>query len=242
MTSLSIVIMAHPDREENATKLSQDLGAKIVWDEEGPANKDPMRRWRTGRRCWETVRDMGSEWSMVLQDDAIVCRDFHEGMEGVLDYFPDGGLVSPYTGTGRPDQKAVRAATAIAGERGESYLCTRSLNWGVAITAPTEEIDGMLDWCSESIHNPKNYDFRIGLYFRDVKGWCTWHTYPSLVDHPKSGSLIGNDGVPRVAYNFLGEENSALDVDWSRVPKHGLDIRIPTRARTPIIPGRRKVN
>jgi hypothetical protein len=41
---------------------------------------------------------------------------------------------------------------------------------------------------------------------------CTW---PSLVDHRDVPSLVGHGGG-RYAHKFIGENASALDIDWSK--------------------------
>lgn len=66
------------------------------------------------------------------------------------------------------------------------------------------------------------YDMRLGRYYRDVLGWRTWYTVPSLVDHAEGPSLVGHDGIRRVAHRH--HTGSALDIDWSRTPPDGLNI------------------
>ncbi len=175
-----------------------------------------------GRRAWELAASQNSEWSMVIQDDAIVCRDLIPGLEKILHPFNGRGLISPYTGTGRPDQQNVHRMLSEIQNSGENWGYLRSLNWGVAIIVPTDTVQGMLDWCSADKNADKNYDHRIGMYYRDVIGWRTWYTHPSLVDHPGQGSIIGHDSPlhSRSAYNFIGEDASPLDSNWV-IPPNG---------------------
>jgi len=45
------------------------------------------------------------------------------------------------------------------------------------------------------------------------------------VEHRGLPSLIGHDTGPiRVAHRFLGEDTSALTVDWTRTPPAGLPV------------------
>ena len=110
-------------------------------------------------------------------------------------------------------------------------MSTWSLNWGVAIAAPVSTIRGMLDWCDDPKRAHLNYDMRIGMYYRDVLGWRTWYTHPSLVDHRDSASLIGHGaGGERVAHRH--HTGSALDIDWGA--HNGLPIGVPPSGRRPV--------
>lgn len=221
---LSATIMAHPVRTEAAERVQAalDRDVEIIYDTEPEPSKDPRQRWSNGKRAWE-AHDPGADYHLVIQDDAIVCEDLLAGLEEALDVLGPEGLVSAYTGTGRPDQYNVRRGLRHAAEKGHSWMPTKSLCWGVAIIAPTPTIGDMLRWCSHSSKSRMNYDMRVGRYYRDVLGWRTWYTVPSLVDHAEGPSLVGHDGTKRVAHQF--HTGSALDVDWTRTPPRGLEIR-----------------
>lgn len=234
MTTLSAAIMAHPARKGTALALqsSLDRDVPICWDPNPVPSADTAQRWVTGRAAWEVGLAAGADWHMVLQDDVVACRDLLAGLEVALGRFPKRptGLMSAYTGTGKPHQGNVRRALKYALDRDHSWMCTRSLNWGLAIIAPTWTIEPMLAWCSrprwtKPSKEPQNYDYRIGVYYRDVKKWRTWYTVPSLVDHLDGPSLVGHGrGPARSAHRFIGTTGSALDVDWGKVPTRGLEI------------------
>ena len=223
---LSAAIMAHPARDAHVTELQAalDRPVPVAWDSNPVPSADPERRWATGRAAWE-AHDPDADWHMVIQDDALVAPDLLAGLERALTELGPEGLVSAYTGAGRAHQGAVKRALYHAGRLGHSWLSTWSLNWGVAIIAPTHTIGGMLEWCSA--RPGRNYDLRIGQYYRDIQGWRTWHPYPSLVDHRDDvDSLIGH-GAGRIAHRM--HSGSALDIDWSR--HDGLSITVPASAR-----------
>lgn len=214
---LSVAVMGHPRRQAWIEELVDRLGGDVpvALDPYGPS-KRPAQRWANGRRAWE-MADPGADFHMVIQDDALVCDDLIVGLEKALDQLPDGGLMSPYTGRGRPNQGSVKRAVSEADRFGYSWLATWSLNWGVAIVVPTATIGDMLTWCSQPARVAANYDQRIGIYYRDILGWRTWYTNPSLVEHRDSDSLIGHGrGGDRVAHRF--HTGSALDVDWTATP------------------------
>lgn len=224
---LSASIMAHRARQAEAEELqaSLDRDVPIVYDPEPETSKDPAQRWVTGRMAWE-AHDPDADWHMVIQDDALVCDDLISGLEKALDVLGPKGLVCAYSGTGKPHQAHIKRAIAHAADKGHSWWCSRSLCWGVAIIAPVDTIGPMLKWGSHPKRMHINYDKKIGIYYRDVKKWCTWYTNPSLVDHRDGESLVGHgttSATGRRAHSW--HTGSALDIDWSRTPPQGLPIR-----------------
>lgn len=208
---LSVAIMAHPKREHLVAELLESLGdhttVAVAWDRRN-------NRWDTGRRAWE-AHDPDADYHLVLQDDAVVCRDLVAGLEHALEYVPDAAIVSPYTGTRRPLSNIVEAAVARARAADAAWIVMRALNWGVGIVAPTGTINEMLAWGDRQSY--PNYDRRVGRYYYLVKCWPVWSTWPSLVDHldhDRAPSLC-NHGPGRVAHEFAGGEASALEIDWS---------------------------
>lgn len=208
MATLSVKIMAHPKRAEYVPELVERLGitdADVAWDTDNT-------RWHTGRRAWQLV-DQDADWGMVVQDDALVCRDLIAGLETALDHLPEPGIVSPYIGTRRPAANQVERAVQEARDADASWVKMPSLNWGVAIVLPTAIINGMIRWCNQQRY--PQYDRRIGRYAIDVERLNTWCPWPSLVDHRDGQSLVGH-GQGRKAHKFLGQDASALDLEWNK--------------------------
>lgn len=204
---LSVKIMAHKKRAHHIPELVEKLGLTdddVIWDRKSD-------RWDTGRRAWDAI-DRTADWGMVVQDDALVPRDLIAGLEKAAVFLPDKCLVSPYIGTRRPVASRVERAVNAARAANASWVRMPSLNWGVAIMAPTDIIDGMLPWCDKQTY--PNYDRRIGRYAIDVLRLPTWCTWPSLVDHRDDDSLVGH-GRGRKAHEFIGEDASALSITWS---------------------------
>src|SRR5690554_6094958 len=154
--------MAHPVRTEAAERVQAalDRDVEIIYDTVAEPSRDPRQRWATGKRAWD-AHDPGADYHLVIQDDAIVCEDLLAGLEAALEVLGPEGLVSAYTGTGRPDQYNVRRGLRHAGAKGHSWMPTKSLCWGVAIIAPTSTIGDMLRWCSHSSKARMNYDMRV---------------------------------------------------------------------------------
>lgn len=212
---LSVKIMAHEKRAQFIPGLVEQLGITdddVIWDQKN-------NRWDTGRRAWEAI-DQTADWGCVIQDDALVCRNFIPAMEKALARLSEiepKCVVSPYVGTRRPMAHRVEAAVQDATHDGASWIKMPSLNWGVAITLPTWMIDAMLPWCDKQQY--PNYDRRIGRYAIDRLSMPTMCTWPSLVDHRDTPSLVQH-GNGRSAHRFIGEDRSALDIDWSGPVTH----------------------
>lgn len=225
---LSVAIMAHPIRKESAERIQERLGGDvpIVYDQNLKPSADKAQRWATGRRAWEAA-DPSADFHMVIQDDVLVAENVLPSLERALDELGPDGVVSAYTGTGRPDQLNVMKRLRVARKQGHSWIWTPMLYWGPAVIAPVYTIEEMLDWAEDySMRNrpPRsNYDYAIGAFYHYEMRWRCWYTAPSLVDHAGLPSLVGHDSGPvRKAHNFLGEDGDALSVDWTRTPEGGL--------------------
>lgn len=205
MTRLSVAVMAHQRRSVFVRELINDLGIdrdRVVWDSIND-------RWDTGRRAM-LHHDPDSDWHMVLQDDALVCRDLVAGLEVALDNVPRETIVSPFMGTRRPAKQRMEEITSRARREDPSWIVMNVLNWGVGIIVPTASIPGMVAWCDSEDY--PNYDKRVGRYYWRVLHWTTWHPWPNLIDHRRGPSLAGHGDS--VAYEFIGADRSALDRDW----------------------------
>lgn len=203
-------VMAHPSRADAVERLLPRLSldpALVAWDRKND-------RWDTGRRAWE-MHDPHAEFHLVVQDDALVAKDLLAGVAKATEFLPQDAIASLYVGTRRPLAFKVEKAVQHARSLKPSWIVMPGLNWGVAILVPTSQIEQMLVWCDKQDY--PNYDRRIGRYFVDVKRWHTWCTWPSLVDHSDGESLCGH-GEGRKAHHFVGEDTSALGVDFSRPP------------------------
>lgn len=222
---LSAAIMAHPARREYAEDVQArlDRPAPIIFDRNEVPSRDPRQRWKVGAESWASYAS-DADWHIVLQDDAVPCANFLAGLELGLNVLGPEGFVSAFVGKGKPEHHHVRKAIRHAVSKDHAWMPLRSLAWGVGIAAPVHTIPDMLEWCYDDERADVNYDKRIGLFYRDVLGWCTWHPIPSLLDHRDIPSLIGHESTERAAFtHFTG---SALDVDWKRTPPAGLRVSL----------------
>jgi hypothetical protein len=215
--SLSVAMMAHPKRAEQVEQILARLDrddVQVVWDERNS-------RWDTGKRAM-LAYDPGCSHHAVIQDDVLVCRDLFAGVEAALHQMPHDVPLCGYVGRVRPYAEMVTMAAAVARQRGASFLTMHTLNWGPLVVVPTDCIEEMVEHC-DTLTDIPNYDRRLSRYWELQRHLLVWYTWPSLVDHADGPSLVpGRIGTDRrkaqhtrVAHTFIGEDASALDVDWS---------------------------
>lgn len=202
--SLSCAVMAHPKREAMVADLLErlDRPATVVWDQIND-------RHDTGIRS-VLAYDPACTHHLVIQDDALPCPDLIAGAERALKWVPQDVPVSLYVGRVRPFAQEIERVVARVGDAA-SWITMRGIYWGPAIILPTHVIDKLAAWYRTS--KVQNYDRRVSTWFQR-RGLLCWYSWPSLVDHRGDESLV-RGGAGRHAHRFLGEDTSALNVDWS---------------------------
>lgn len=181
-------IMAHHDRARLALALGSALDAPIAWDEKGD-------RWDTGKRAWQLAGD--AEWHVVIQDDAVLPRDFKGGVERALARVRPGSPLVLYAGNTRKWHRLFETVP-----RETSYVVLRRIVWGVGIAMPTKLIPRVLDFGDRSRRDVRgHYDLRLSLFF-EAKRIPVWYSWPSLVNHRNGPSLVPGRGGGRHAYCY----------------------------------------
>lgn len=214
---VAVAIMAHRQREEWAELLAERVGCSVVYDEdESTASGDAERRWRTGYRAWHSLVSSGADWGVVLQDDALVCDEFVPTLQTALLHVPNMSVVSLYSSY-KDHMPQIQKAALEAKEADKSWFFLRSLAFGVGIAAPLKTVPRMLLWTNHPKMAGTNYDYRIGVYYRDRLHYRAIHPIPSLVQHRDQGTLVGVSRGVRRATHFLGENKSGVLLDWSKI-------------------------
>lgn len=203
--SLSIAIMAHPKRELYIPDLQGKLGrpSRVVWDRVND-------RWDTGRRSL-LAYDATKSHHMVIQDDAVLCRDLPAGVESALAEVPTDSIMGLYLGRTRAWRpiwmRLQRVQPALR------WVRMRELMWGVGVVVPTRWIDDIVE-IGDEFEDIPNYDSRISAACMRL-GLPVYYPWPSLVSHRASPSLVeGRGWRGRYAYRFIGEHASALTIRW----------------------------
>lgn len=205
---LSVAIASHPKRKHLVEGLRDKylwgVPVQIAWDE----NDDV---WDTHHRAWTLVRDDNPEAThcLVLQDDALPCRNLVTGTEMALRALPPSSPVSLYLGNARNHPKIVRSART-ADETKASWIVSTGFWWGVAVLLPKDLVDPMLEFCSP---RRETYDRRLSIW-TEHHNYPVYYPWPSPVDHIDEQSLIHPGRKPgRKAYKFAGEDYDALSFD-----------------------------
>lgn len=206
--TVSGVLMAHKKREQWAEELSETLELPIVWDRIND-------RHETGLRCLQAGLESDASHWLIVQDDAIVCRDLLAGLEKAVEVSGDR-MVGLYVGnTGSKMKTLMQNARATK----RSWVSAAGPSWGVGIIIPTVHLPVLTRAYERS--RETNYDRRIEKWAAQAQVEC-WYTAPSLVDHrigAENPSLVpGRSSTSRQARWFIGAEASALDIDWTRAP------------------------
>jgi hypothetical protein len=235
--------MAHPDRAQEVDTLRRTLGLShgvtpVAWDDEGKASGNADRVWRTARRAWH-LADPGSDWHVLIQDDARPCADMLAGLERALAFVPQDAVVSPYLGTGRNVPLRWEALARAADRAGVDWVRSNKLMWGVCIALPTRLISEMIEYADRRGGVPD--DMRVA-------GWAertqreVWYTWPSLVDHLPVPSLTKHKARERVARTW--HDGSALDINWTSrsVADPMLARRNPLRSGPRRVPSRNRLS
>lgn len=209
---ISVAIMAHPKRKPWIPDLVDSLDADptVVWDERND-------RWDTGRRSL-LAYDPQASHHLVVQDDALVCRDLVAGLQRAIVHTGDHPL-GLYLGSVRPAASTVARRIREAQVVRSRFVKMEGPWWGVAILLPTAHIDELVEW-GDRRGDIANYDKRISRWYRTVAGIDCWYPFPSLVEHrhgDENPSLIpGRTGTNRKAWQWVGQDASALDIDWQQ--------------------------
>lgn len=137
MKKLSITIMAHPSRADLIPALQKAIGGDVpvVFDEK-------QNVWDTCRRAW-LAHDMSAEYGLVIQDDAIVCDNFRERAEAILNRQERDFITAFYVGK----QGANRINQAI--RNGEDHFIAGFIYNEVALCMKTKHIERMIKFCDD---------------------------------------------------------------------------------------------
>jgi len=190
MIKLSISVMAHPSREKyfgylkeklNNPKFSIDTESKgLLWN--------CVNSWK--------MHDLDSDYHLVVQDDAIICKDFVNKASEMIE--KNGRyLYSFYHANRESWNDAVNDAL-----KGSGYLIKKHVHSGLAIAIPRDLIPSMLDFF-EKQKEPAD-DVRIGMWAKSI-GLLNFIPIPSLIDHRDEKSLHNNNkgGLYRKAHKFI---------------------------------------
>lgn len=204
---LSVAIMAHPNRASRIPYLLQalDYPTAVVMDTKND-------RWETGARSLMAY-NQNAEYHLVVQDDAVIPKNFIPILHEALDEVPENSPLALYIGNIRRFTKTIEKSM----HSNVSWIRMPGVNWGVGLVIPTKHIPDLVEFGNK--RPEPNYDMRISRFYERRKIDC-WYPFPSLVDHDSLPSLVPGRGSKRHAWKFIG--NSTFPFK----PK-GDSIRVP---------------
>jgi hypothetical protein len=195
-------------------------GTEIVTDWEATHDPNP---WRCYRRCLSDPPEAVTH-VVIVQDDAIVCRNFGEAVELVTAARPDDILSLFVGGVSRKTAQDMRAAAARG--RHWSPLFFRDVSHVVALVWPVKLAAEFLEWAKEA-RLPgyrgvcRSDDAVVGEWLRRTRR-VAWATVPCLVEHPDDVPTLirqrerARDGLDRgrCAVTWIGDGDPS-ELDWT---------------------------
>lgn len=157
--------------------MAEKLCATISMDDVG------MGAARNHERAWTWLKDSPEPWSLVLEDDAVVCTDFLHQAKMALAQAPSP-VVSFYLGRGRPPHWQQKIARVIAADDPHWITATELLH-GVAVAVRTELIPDMLSW----VKDMEPMDEAITDWAQQ-NHYEIAYTRPSLVQHADGPTIM----------------------------------------------------
>lgn len=208
MTDLSIAIQHTPNRADRRMWVRAMIEQLRGEDQSIPIAliEDTQLEgcWPTYRRALEASGHASHH--LVLQDDLALCRDFIRSVEEVIRARPNN-LVALYT-----NAKSVFTAR----DRGESWVEKAGAS-GPAVIWPKDLIDEFLLWQDTHIDHKFQWDdVRVSMWLIKTSKQA-FATVPSLTQHLAcESSTLGLNSPSKVAAWYIGEDKSALGIDWSQ--------------------------
>lgn len=191
---ISYAICATPQREQQATQLSQSLGGiPVALDQDRHGQRYHGQNHDRALILANTVEEQ-SDWICVLEDDAEPVTDFHTQMVEALTVCPTSAA-SFYLGTQRDPRRRNRLEQLLPED--PHWIVADSLLHAVCFAIRTPLLHELLT----TVENVTRMDAdqRYGWGLRRMGGYQIAHTTCSLVDHLDGPPVITHraDGQPR---------------------------------------------
>lgn len=215
--AIAVRVQSHPSRRECRERLLASLDGLLVQVVED--NSQPPNPWHGYQKCLSDLR--GYSHVLVIQDDALVCRNFAAAVSQIVAARPKD-IVSLFVG-GLRNRTTQHFNMALG--RGDRYseVYFRDIHHVVAVLWPAPLAKVFLDWSRThavpGMPRPRSDDAVFGAWARTTRSnvLCT---VPSLVEHPddvkSTVGLRARSGKDRgrVAVSYIGD-GDPLELDWS---------------------------
>lgn len=177
--------------------------------------------WPTAQAAWAMAG--GATHHLVLQDDALPCVGFLDGVHHLLALRPHH-IISLWNAR-RKLVDDLRAA-------GVMWWVAPANTTGVAVVMPAALAREFLAWEAAVVDPALPADDVRLAAFAKWSGQPIWHTTPSLVHHAGyQSSLIGYPAHPNRVEHWWLDQTSPLALDWTvpEQPRRVVEVNPATR-------------
>jgi len=205
--SILVRVQSHPARRDLRKRLID--GLQGLWWEIHEHSSEPPNPWEGYKECL-TLSHASVSHLCVIQDDAIVCKDFAQALQRVVEMQGEKPVClfipGVRNGTYRDAIRALKRREPFVRVNPYDFVPVVGMVW------PIDKIDHFLSWAETAelpgIRKPwRSDDAVVGSWSRFTKQEVL-ACLPSIVDHPNDvPSLIG-----RPAGNWI-KERTALHFD-----------------------------
>ena len=210
-------VQAHPSRRQIRQRLLDGLVG--IPTEVVETDFDPPNPWQGYRACLESVTDVDCSHVLILQDDAVCCRNLPLAVEQIAVHADVPGCLF------LPMVSATKKDALAAGARGERYVevLPRGFLPVVAVLWPKAKAMDFLEWGRDPHELVRRNGQRLQQRSDDAMGYLWMRsrrqralaTIPCLVEHPDDvPSTIARRPGGRTALFWHGSEWDAMSVDW----------------------------
>lgn len=197
--NLKTIIIASGQRPRHLAILANQLNNYILYIDDSRSSKTGLLNALSRL----PAIDMATHY-LILQEDIIVCKDFIHTVKKIVNKYPDR-LISYFT------PKRLSGGTLI-----KSY----NFCYAQAYSLPRQMAIEIIDFTSDK----KTDDGHINKYLVSTNQYHLL-TNPSLVEHlgwdhttlPHEKARLQTYDKRRMAGNFIGLENSGLEVEWDLI-------------------------
>ncbi len=210
-TQIKIAIVAHPARKEQAHTLAKQVNAYTVVMDEQRKGEQWTHQEALLRLCASSeLNRFPPIWYILLEDDAIPCKEFTQLANDALKQAPADCVVSFYLGTGRwagtvPKQQEPKIQKLIeeADNSGSDWIKASALWHAVGFAVPSCLVSDLLN----HLHTDNTPTDQAVTHWMQARHMSCWYTYPSLINHADTTRLVQGKEPPvkRVACKFIDE-------------------------------------
>jgi hypothetical protein len=205
-----LLIQHHPKRSRYLDLLIHSLGREAVIVADDTSTVSGMVKCLEYINLYKTFPFDKPTHLIILQDDILPCKDFLATCERLIEVNPNN-FISMYS--------ANDAVSRTVGRK--SWLTINSAYGLCAYIIPSFIAEEYLLFDPKIKDSITADDVRMSVFLRHTNR-KVWVTCPSLVEHIcwHTNANGGKAGINhRVASEYIGYENSGLDIDWTK----GLD-------------------